>query len=267
MLIKDLKIGLVLSGGGMRGVAHIGVIKALEEHHIVPTHIAASSAGAIVGSLYAYGYTWEEMLAFFKDVSLWGFRKYAIKKPGLMDSEKFYDDIKLYIKDDDFSYLKKKLFITGTNILNGKLKIFEKGELILPVLASASFPGLYAPVKIKNAYYTDGGALNNFPIEPLQDRCDIIIGVYVDGFDVVSIKDLKHSHNVVERVFKIKAAIENQPKFDSCDIMVAPKTLDKYGTFDKKNCDAIFNIGYKAAIEALSKFNIEDFKNAHKPSK
>lgn len=257
MLLKDVKIGLVLSGGGMRGVAHIGVIKALEEHKIFPTHIAASSAGAIVGSLYAYGYTWEEILAFFKEVSLWGFRKYAINKPGLMDSEKFYDDIKVYLKDDDFSHLKRKLFITGTNILTGKLKIFQKGELIRPVLASASFPGLYAPVKIKNSYYTDGGALNNFPVEPLKDKCDLIIGVYVDGVDVVTIKDLKHSHNVVERVFKIKAFLENKPKFKDCDLMIAPAKLDAFGTFDKKNIDGIFDIGYNAATTALINFDLK----------
>lgn len=255
-----MNIGLVLSGGGMRGAAHIGVIRALEEHQIHPTHIAGSSAGAIVGSLYAYGYNWEEILNFFKEVQILNIRKYAINKPGFIDAEKFYDEFKVYLKDDDFSFLKKKLFITATNILNGKLKIFEKGELIKPVLASAAFPGLFAPVKIKSSYYIDGGALNNFPLEAIKKKCDRIIGVYVDGFDVLTIKDLKHSHQVVERVFRVKSVLENQHKFTECDLMILPSELNGFGTFDKKNIDAIVEIGYKAAKEAILNYDLEKFK-------
>ncbi|HUH29030.1 patatin-like phospholipase family protein [Gelidibacter sp.] len=255
-----MNIGLVLSGGGMRGAAHIGVIRALEEHQIFPTHIAGSSAGAVVGSLYAYGYGWEEILTFFKEVQLMNIRKYAINKPGFIDAEKFHDDFKVYLKEDDFSFLKKKLFITATNILSGKLKIFEKGELIKPVLASAAFPGLFAPVKIKSSYYIDGGALNNFPLEPLKKKCDRIIGVYVDGFDVLTIKDLKHSHNVVERVFRVKSVLENRDKFAECDLMISPSELNAFGTFDKKNIDAIVEIGYNAAKTALVNYDLEKFK-------
>lgn len=255
-----MNIGLVLSGGGMRGAAHIGVIRALEEHHIVPTHVSGSSAGAIVGSLYAYGYGWEDILAFFKEVQLLSIRKYALNKPGFIDAEKFHEEFKAYLKEDDFSFLKKKLFITATNILNGKLKIFSKGELIKHVLASAAFPGLFAPVKIKSSYYIDGGALNNFPMEPIRKSCDHIIGVYVDGFDVLKFKDLKHSHNVVERVFRIKSVLENQQKFTECDLMIAPAELNAFGTFDKKNMDEIVAIGYNAAKEALMNYDLETFK-------
>lgn len=256
-----MNIGLVLSGGGMRGAAHIGVIRALEEHQISPTHIAGSSAGAIVGSLYAYGYSWEEILTFFNEVQLLSIRKYALNKPGFIDAEKFHEDFKNYLKDDDFSFLKKRLYVTATNILSGKLKIFEKGELIKPVLASAAFPGLFAPVKIKSSYYIDGGALNNFPLEPLRKKCDRVIGVYVDGFDVLKIKDLKHSHNVVERVFRIKSVLENQHKFAECDLMISPAELNAFGTFDKKNIDAIVEIGYHAAKEALANFDLSQFNN------
>ena len=255
-----MNIGLVLSGGGMRGAAHIGVIRALEESRISPTHIAGSSAGAIVGSLYAYGYNSDEILTFFKQVQFLSISKYAINKPGFIDAEKFYDEFKVYLKDDNFSFLKKKLFITATNILNGKLKIFDRGQLIKPVLASAAFPGLFAPVKIKSSYYIDGGALNNFPLEPIKQKCDQVIGVYVDGIDVLTMKDLKHSHNVVERVFKIKSLMENQHKFKACDIMIAPSGLNKFGTFDRKNIDEMVDIGYDAAQEALSQVDLDTFK-------
>lgn len=246
-----MKIGLVLSGGGMRGAAHIGAIKALEEYGLYPTHIAGTSAGAIVGALYAYGYNWEDMLKFFKTINVLNYKKYALNKPGFLDAEKFYPDFKTYLKDDDFSFLKKKLSITATNILDGELEIFDKGELIKPILASAAFPGVFAPVKIKDSYYVDGGTLNNFPVDILKTTCDKIIGVYVNGIDAITIKDLKHSHNVAERAFKLKSVKEDEEKFSDCDLVIAPKELSTYGTFDKKNVNAIFKIGYDATKKVL----------------
>jgi len=132
--------------------------------------------------------------------------------------------------------------------------------LIKPVLASAAFPGLFAPVKVKNSYYIDGGALDNFPVESLKQKCDVIIGVYVNGFDVLTINELKHSHNVVERAFRLKSVREDEKKFGECDLMIYPSELSKFGTFDKKNIDQIFNIGYNATKRALSNFDLNILK-------
>ena len=247
-----MNLGLVLSGGGMRGAAHIGAIKALEEHDLYPTHIAGTSAGAIVGAFYAYGYNWEDILTFFKNIQILDIKKYALNKPGFIDTEKFYPDFKNYIKNDDFSFLKKEFSLTATNILNGNLEVFDKGELIKPILASAAVPGIFAPVKIKDSYYIDGGSLNNFPVELLKPTCDKIIGIYVNGFDTIKINDLKHSHNVVERAFKLKSVKEDQQKFNDCDLVISPKELSKYGTFNKKNLQQIFNIGYDVTIKTLA---------------
>lgn len=247
-----MNIGLVLSGGGMRGIAHVGAIKAMEEHGIYPNHIAGSSIGAIVGALYAYGYNWETMLEFFKKIQILDIKKYALNKPGFIDAEKFYGDFKTYLKGDNFNFLKKTLKITATNILNGRLEVFDSGELIKPILASAAFPGVFAPVKVNDNYYVDGGALNNFPVKLLKKSCDIIIGVYVNGFNAISINDLKHSHNVVERAFKLKTVKEDKTKFSDCDLVIYPKALSKYGTFDKKYLNEIFKIGYDATNKVLS---------------
>ncbi|AKA34219.1 patatin-like phospholipase family protein [Flagellimonas lutaonensis] len=246
-----MNTGLALSGGGFRGIAHIGAIKALEEHNIHPTYIAGTSAGAIVGALYAGGCHWEEILDFFKTVQLFRINNYALKKPGFVDTEKFYDRFLHYLPHDDFGQLKKPLFVTATNILNGNLQIFHSGELIRPVLASAAFPGVFAPVKIKEDYYVDGGVLNNFPVDVLKKHCDQIVGVYVNPFEKVQIEDLKHFYSVLERTFKIKAAKESLSKFDDCDLIICPKGLGKYGTFTTKDVDAIFNLGYEAAKKAL----------------
>lgn len=246
-----VNIGLALSGGGMRGVAQIGIIKAIDEYKIRPTHISGSSVGAIIGALYAYGYTWEDILKFFKSIPLFNNTKYALGKPGFIDAEKFYPEFQKYIKTDNFNALQKKLFITATDVLKGELKIFKSGELIKPILASAAFPGVFAPVKIKGSYYIDGGTLNNFPVEQLKPDCDFVIGAYVNGYQEISIQNLRHSLNVVERAFKLKSFQEDYKKFKACDIIVSPKALDRYTTFDNNHFDDIFNIGYESAKTLL----------------
>lgn len=246
-----MKIGLVLSGGGARGAAHIGAIKAFEEFNISPTHVAGTSAGAIVGALYAAGIGWLEILNFFKTISIFQAVRYARNKPGFINSDKFYDDLKRFLPKDNFDGLEKTLYITAANVVDGTLKIFSKGQLIKPIIASASFPGVFTPTEINGNYYIDGGTINNFPVEPLLRDCDKIIGIYVNPLKKISIKDLKHSYSVVERAYKIKVASESMVKFPDCDLVIYPEELIKYGTFEMKNIDAIFNLGYTATKNAL----------------
>lgn len=252
---KRMKTGLVLSGGGVRGIAHIGAIKALEEHDIHITHIAGTSAGAIVGALYAGGQGWEEILDFFKSTQLFSFGNYAVNKPGFVDPEKFYDRFLNYFPKDDFECLKKPVYITATNILDGTLKIFHQGELIRPILASASFPGVFAPIKIGDGYYVDGGVLNNFPSDLIKSHCDRLLGVYVNPFEKVTVDGLKHSYTVLERVLKIMMAKESLKKFSDCHLIISPKDLKNYSTFSLKDMDAIFEVGYNATIEAMENDN------------
>lgn len=246
-----MNTGLVLSGGGMRGVAHIGVIKALEEHDVFPTHISGTSAGAVVGALYAGGVGWSEILNFFKTIPIFHTNKYALSKPGFIDTEKFYNNFKVFFPEDNFSALKKPLYITATDVINGTLKIFHKGQLIRPILASASVPGMFTPIKIGANYYVDGGVLNNFPTEPLKKDCKKIIGVYVNPLKKIKINDLKHSYTVAERAYKIKSAAESIVKFADCDIVISPKGLAEYNTFDMNGIDKIFELGYSAAKKIL----------------
>ncbi len=251
-----MNIGLVLSGGGIKGVAHIGAIKALEEHGIFPTHVAGTSAGAIVGALYAGGVPWTEMLDFFKTVPLFRTRRYARKKPGFIDTEKFYGEFKKFFPKDHFSALEKPLYVTATNLIEGTLKIFSTGELIRPVLASASFPGVFTPMEIEGSHYVDGGVLDNFPVEPLKMFCDQIIGVYVNPLKKVKIGDLRHSYNVAERAYKIKSARDSLRKFVDCELIIYPEGLSDFGTFDVTSVDVVFDLGYAAANEALERNHV-----------
>ncbi len=245
------RIGLVLSGGGARGAAHIGVLKAFEEYNISPTHVSGTSVGAIIGALYAGGVHWSEILNFLKTTSVFHTKRFAFNKPGFLDTEKFYDDLKVYFPRDNFDTLQKPLFIPATNILTGTLKVFSKGQLIKPIIASASFPGVFTPTEINGSYYIDGGILNNFPVEPLKKHCDKIIGVYINSLRKVSIKDLKHSYSVADRALKIRAASESIRKFQECDLVISPKNLSDYAVFGMNNIDSIFELGYSTTIDVL----------------
>lgn len=246
-----MNIGLVLSGGGIRGIAHIGVIRALEEMDINPNQIAGTSAGAIVGALYASGLGWEKMLDFFKSIEFFSISNYAMNKPGFVDSTKFYDKLQEFLPVNRFEDLKKPLYITATNLLEGTLKVFHTGELIWPLLASAAVPGIFTPIKINNHYYIDGGTLNNFPVELIKKKCDGIIGVYVNPLEKEKMENLNHSFSIIERAYHIKMANESLLKFDDCDILIVPKKIGDYKLFSVKNADAIFQLGYNEAKKAL----------------
>ena len=239
-------------------MAHIGAIKALEESHIFPTHIAGTSAGAVVGALYAAGIGWAEMLAFFKTVPVFHTKKIALRKPGFIDSEKFYPDFIKLLPENNFKALKKSLYVTATDVIKGTLKVFDSGEVIAPVLASASFPGIFTPTKIGQSYFIDGGVLNNFPVEPLQSSCNTIIGVYVNPLRKIKPTDLKHSYSVAERAFKIKLAADSIAKFSSCDFVISPEELNKYGTFNLRSIDTIFDLGYESAKKAIEPYRNEN---------
>jgi NTE family protein len=253
-----MNTGLVLSGGGARGVAHIGVLKALEENQIEITHIAGTSAGAIVGALYAAGHSWVDILKFFKEVPIFHYKRYAINKPGFIDTIKFYNELSPYFDADDFKSLKKKLYIPATNLIEGTERTFCEGELIKPILASAAFPGLFTPIIIDEIPYVDGGVLNNFPIEHLKTSCETILGVYVNPLEKITLEQLKHSYQVANRAYTISFGSQSHPKFKDVDILIAPMMLEKYGLFNLKDLDAIFEIGYESAMQRLEAVSAQE---------
>lgn len=251
-----MKIGLVLSGGGIKGVAHIGTLKALTELEIVIDYIAGTSAGAIVGALYAKGYSWQLILDFFIKTSIFSITKYAIRKPGFIDTLKFQQDLEFYFPEDSFNSLNIPLTITATEIENGKLKVFNSGKLIHPILASSAFPGVFTPVEIDTIYYFDGGVIDDFPVEHLSGDCDYIIGSYANPLSTLNIDSLKHSYQVLNRAYEINLHSHVHSKFNSCDIFISPKELANYGTFSMRNAHKIFEIGYTEAKKQLQDLTI-----------
>ena len=162
-------LGLALCGGGSKGIAHAGVIKFLGEKNIVPDVLAGTSAGAIVATMYAAGKTPEEIIAFFKSVYFFKWNHFAFRKPGgFIQSDVFGKYLKPIFEDRKLEDLNKKVFVTATNIITGKLEVFGGDvKVVDAVIASCAVPMVATPYRIGNHLYSDGGILNSLSLNCL----------------------------------------------------------------------------------------------------
>lgn len=249
--LRAKKIGLVLSGGGVRGMAHIGVIRALEEYGISANIVSGSSVGALVGALYANGIPVQDMLAFFKETPLFKYNFITILKPGLVDTERYFDVFKAYFPEDRFDCLQRELHVVATNLQQGGEEFFHEGELILPLLASAALPPVFSPVEIENCLYADGGIMNNFPIEPLVGKVDYIIGSNVSVIKKVDKKAISSSLQLANRTTALMIYAINRQKIHQCDLIFEPLELESIGVLDKTGIEKAYTIGYESAMRQL----------------
>lgn len=259
MNLNSKNIGLVLSGGGAKGIAHAGALQFLEEKNIKPSVISGTSAGAIIASLYAFGKKPSEILTFFKSIYFFHWSHFTLKKPGIVDSESFKEYFDKVFGETKIRDLDIPIIITATDIVKGKLKIFKpETKLSDAVLASSAFPGIISPYKINNNLYSDGGILNHFPTDLIQGMCNNVIGVYVSPLQDITEKDLTSIKAVTTRAFDLLSAHSNYQKFSLCDLVIQPKELSKYSTFEtnKTKMDAIFKIGYEEAKKALKDLDV-----------
>ena len=259
MNLDTKSIGLVLSGGGTKGLAHAGAMKYLEEVNIIPSRIAGTSSGSIVGALYAWGKTPEEILDFFKSIYLFHWRHFTFRKAGIIDSESFKIHFESIFGDAQLSDLKIPMQITATDMVRGRLKIFEpETKIIDAILASSAFPGIISPFEIDGEPFSDGGILNHFPTDVLQGQCETIIGIYVSPIQKIEAKDLNSIRSVTTRAFDILSANSDLQKFNICDWVIEPKELTKFSTFEmnKLKMETIFQIGYSSAKESYEKLNL-----------
>jgi len=252
------KIGLVLSGGGVRGLAHVGLIKALNEHGIEADCVSGTSAGALVGALYANNYGPEDMIAFFKEAPLFHYNYFTINKPGFIDTERYVGLLKEYFPGDNFSELDRKLYVVATDLQNGEEKVFDSGQLIRPLLASAALTPVFSPVMIQNRWYADGGILNNFPKEYLNTECDYIIGSNVATMSPVQPRDLKNPLQVTARVSSLTIYGGGRRKMKECNVLVEPMELEHIGVLDKRRIERAYEIGYEEATRVLEKKELEN---------
>jgi NTE family protein len=253
---KKYKIGLVLSGGGARGFAHLGVIQALNDVGISPDVISGTSAGALVGVLYADGYSPKEILVLMNSGSRLDFMRPALPREGLLQLGGIAKILKASLRAKTFEELKIPLHVSATDLNNGRAEYFSKGDLIDPVIASASIPVLFQPVIINNIYYVDGGVLDNLPVHPIEDKCRFLIGSFVNP--VGYIEKISGLINIAERTFMLSMSKEIIEKSKKFDLLVAPPELRNYKILDPEKAEELFSIGYKATEEKLKNINIEN---------
>jgi NTE family protein len=249
------KIGLVLSGGGARGFAHLGLMQALNEAGIYPDVISGTSAGALVGVLYADGYTPKEILEIMNSGSRLDFMRPAMPREGLLQLNGIHKILKAHLRAKTFKELKIPMFVTATDINNGKAVYFSQGQLLDPVIASASIPVLFQPVKINDISYVDGGVLDNLPVHPIEDKCKILVGSFVNP--VGYIEKISGLISIAERTFMLSMSKEVVEKIKKFNLFVAPLELRNYKILDPEKASELFLVGYKATKEKLKTFNLD----------
>jgi NTE family protein len=246
---KKYKTGVVLSGGGARGFAHLGVLKALNDAGIYPDVISGTSAGALVGVLYADGHSPDKILKMMNATSRLHYIRPTVPREGLLQISGIVTILKENLRAKVFEDLKMHLYVTATDLNNGKAVYFSSGELLKPVIASASIPVLFNPVIIDKIHYVDGGVLDNMPVKPIEGKCDILIGSFVNpiGYE----KTVTSLVQIAERTFMLNMSKELDLKEKKFDIFIAPPELKSYKILDPEKAIEVFEIGYKATKSKL----------------
>lgn len=181
---KRPKIGLALGSGGARGLAHIGILKVLEEHNIRADYIAGSSIGALVGSLYSSGHSPSQMEKFVSLFPQKYWVDYTVPKMGFVSGDKLKEIVRLLTKDKNIEDLSIPLHIVATHLQKGERKVFSEGPICEAVRASCSIPGIFVPAEIEGDYYVDGGVIDRVPVSVVKDMgADIILAVDVSYYE------------------------------------------------------------------------------------
>lgn len=256
------RIGLALSGGGARGIAHIGVLAALDELGVRPAMISGVSSGAIIGAFYAAGWEPRRILRQLTETNIRALLRPAFTAFGLLRPSAVAgafgllraDPVEaLYIRllgspDVRFEDLQIPLIIGTVDLIAGESVYYCSGPLLRPLLASAAVPVLYQPVAFENRLLIDGGLLSNLPVEPLLDDragvppCEAVIGVHTNPIDrAVRPRTLR---GLIERTMHLAINNNVRSRLALCDVVLEPPTLRRMSLWGYQRSDELFRIGY-----------------------
>ena len=289
---KRPKIGLVLSGGGAKGFAHIGVLKVIEQAGIKIDYIGGTSMGAVVGGLYASGYNASQIDSIFtktnfdelindyiprasknfygkKNDELYAlvlpFSNFRIGIPEALSKGMYNYNLLSSLTRNvrhvrDFNQLPTPFLCIGTNIETGEEVLLNKGNLAQAMVASAAFPSLFSPVEVDGKLIVDGGVVNNYPIKEVRDLgADIIIGVDVQD-DLLDRRNLKNATRILVQITNLQSIEKMKKKVKDTDIYIKPDisnyrviSFDKGAEIIRKGEEAAFGVYEK--IKALADEN------------
>lgn len=257
-MAKKYHLGLALSGGSAKGFAHIGVLKYMHEIGLRPDIIAGTSAGSLVGALYADGYTPDDMMDLMGDLKL---RSMTSLRPiisaGMLNTGPFKRFVDEHLAHHRLEDLPIPLRIVASDLDHGEQHVFTSGELSQVVLASCSIPALFNPVEIEGVTYVDGGLFRNFPVSVIRDECDVVIGMNLGPWEQSNYK--KTIISVAVRswffVFRQNTLLDKEV----CDILLESQELMDYGPFDTHAAQQMFEIGYALAKRELTPERLKEF--------
>ncbi|WP_224488487.1 patatin-like phospholipase family protein [Robertkochia flava] len=275
----DLKVGLVLSGGGAKGLAHIGALRAIEESGVRIDYIGGTSMGAIVGALYASGYSAKELDSIFRAVDfdklIQGYvprssmnfyekqnnEKYALSLPfdrfrisfpsSISSGQNVYSlfsKLLFHVSDvEDFNELPIPFFCIATDVETGEVVKLDKGYLPLAISASGAFPSLFEPVRIGDRILLDGGVVNNYPIDEVRALgADVIIGVDVQDA-LATADELRSATQVLLQINNYRTVRSMDEKIRKTDIYIEPDITD-FSVISFNDGARIIKNGYDAAL-------------------
>ena len=276
------KVGLVLSGGGAKGLAHIGALKVIEEAGVQIDYIGGTSMGAIVGALYASGYTAHQLDSIFRTTDFANLiqdnlprdtksfyeredaERYALSLPfnnfkvafpsAISSGQHIYNELaKLlyHVKDvSDFSQLPIPFFCIATDVETGDEVLINKGYLPETIMASGTFPSLFEPLEIDNRVLIDGGVVNNYPVMKVKEMgADIIIGVDVQD-NLAKRENLMSATEVLLQINNYRTVKEMEEKSKQTDIYIKPN-IQEYSVIDFDLGEEIIKTGEIAANKEL----------------
>lgn len=252
-LSKAKTTGVAFSGGGAKGFAHIGVIKALEEFGYAPGIISGVSAGSIAAALYGAGLSPDDMIECFEEADSFGdFTEWALPKNGFLKLTRFGRLLESWLPVKYLEEMKIPTVICATDLDRGKSVGWGKGEIVPRVLASCSIPIVFNPVVINGVRYVDGGVLRNLPAWAIRKFCTTLIGsncspMKQEGGRSGSVID------IADRTFHLMMKANIPQDLRLCDIVVTIPSMHSVKTFDLKSLRHGVSQGYEAACRALEK--------------
>lgn len=264
-------IALVLGSGGARGYAHIGAIDVLEKNGIRPDFIVGTSAGSIVGALYASGKTPEQMKDIALNLKVQDVREFKIRKKGFLDGTKVQDFVNKQVNNLPLEKMKIPLFVVATQLNNGKKVVFNYGNTGQAVSASVAIPSMFIPTKIAGQEYVDGGLVSPVPVEVARQLgADIVIAV--DILAQPKYTETENMWGLFNQNINIMQQHLSQTELKEADVVIQPDLREKAHIFDVKERSNTMDAGESATQakianikdiiqEKSTEYNIQDFTN------
>lgn len=240
----NMTISLALSGGGARGIAHLGVLAALDELELPVGALAGASSGGIVSTFYAAGFAPREVLRLLQATSIPRLTRPVFGRNGLLGLDAVEQLLSRHLGPvQRFEDLQRPLTLVATDLEAGESVYFNQGLLLPPLLASSAVPILYRPVEYQGRRLVDGGLLNNLPVEPLLGRGGPVVGVHCNPINREG--RIPSLRRVVERTLQLALSANITTRKAQCDLLLEPPQLRLYRPLDFRKADELFTIGYQ----------------------